>query len=163
MNCLSERDWALLAASRDDSSLARDDRLAAMLQHVGDCTRCAVRYEELDELMALSRLVEVPVAAPDPFFVTRLRARIVEQVSEAKIDPGQLWRRATFGLASAAAVILIILGLLASRETQRDEFLVLEQLALGTGGPAIEESVDLPGELDFDVVIALTAAEEAAP
>ena len=156
MRCLDERDWAVLSAAReyDEEQSELSSRLGELEAHVDGCSQCSAREAELAELVGVGRLIELPALEPDPYFVTRFRARL--ESARASGEARRLWRRATLGLAAAAAVLLVVLGLLASRERQRDEFLVLEQMALGTGGPAVDvgrEAVD--SELDFDLVLAL--------
>ena len=158
MRCLSERDWALVAASREDSSLSQEPRLVELRAHLEDCSRCSARSAEIADLIEMTSHLHVAVE-PDPFFGTRFRQRLEKTVLESRV----LWRRATYGLAAAAAIVLTILGTLVTRDRQRDEFLILEQLALGSGGPAVQDGIDLSSELDFDVVLALSEPEESQP
>lgn len=115
---------------------------AEVEDHLAECAACA---RELAQLRAVSRLLRVEELAPDPYFVTRFRAR--RDDSQRRERQLQGWRRFTLRFllpATAAAITLASVLVLAERPEGRS-FHDLERHALSTGSTAFESRDIDPG------------------
>jgi predicted anti-sigma-YlaC factor YlaD len=147
-----ERDAARLSAYLDGEALDP----AAVERHLASCAACR---QELDELRAVQRVLQVPAVAADPYFVLRFRAR-----HEASVRTLESWRRiAVRLLLPATATAAILAAVTVSRgEGDRDSFWELERHALGAGSPRVG-SAPRSSELEPLFAAALGPREPVKP
>jgi anti-sigma factor RsiW len=128
-------DWRTLLSALLDGELS-EQRQAALQSHVDACPGCR---EELSSVQEVARALAVRFE-PDPFFVTRFRAR-------RDRDPYALpwpWRKLALRLLPLAASAVLVAATAVWVSTEQNGLGELEARALGQ--LALEEvTVDAPG------------------
>ena len=128
-------DWRPLLSAFVDGELS-EQRQAALQSHVDACPGC---LEELSSLQEVARALAVRTE-PDPFFVTRFRARRDQ-------DPYALpwpWRKLALRLLPLAAAAVLVAATAVWVSTEQSGLGELEARALGP--LALDEvTVDDPG------------------
>ncbi|MEJ2870614.1 anti-sigma factor [Actinomycetospora sp. OC33-EN08] len=136
--------WALHALD--------DDEAAEFSEHLDDCAACRTIVAETEDLGALLGSAVEPVAPPPS-----LRDRILAEASAGAADAGpqnvvpmrRRWvRRATAGIALAAAVALVVVigGLVsANRDLARERDAAAAQAAQGRQVVELVEAASRPG------------------
>jgi anti-sigma factor RsiW len=123
MNC--ER-WEPMLSMYLDGELSASDvsRLEGHLEVCESCREELASFEELSSVLATH-------AEPDPFFLTRFRARRDEELGpEGTL---QVWRRLAVRLLPLAAAALIGAAAAVWVSTEDDELVELEARQLGDG------------------------------
>ncbi len=124
--------WGLLLSRYMDSELAGSD-VSLVEKHLEGCSTCR---EELESYRELSNML-CARTEPDPFFVSRFRARKDEVLGQ---DASWLfWKRVAvrlLPLATAAMLAAVALMLLSPADSGLEE---LETMALGDGIIVIAE------------------------
>ncbi len=125
--------WAPLLSAYLDEELSPMDR-DLFSHHLDSCEHCR---EEIASLRRISELLSVDTK-PDPFFVTRFRARRDEELGTVV---GWLdWRRLAVRLMPLAALTLLCAGAAVWLSNGDEGLIDLEARELGNGLAAVLES-----------------------
>jgi predicted anti-sigma-YlaC factor YlaD len=156
MTCGREDAW--LSAYLDGEAL--DGGTARAMDPDGHLESCADCRGLLADLREVRDLVRPPRVEPDPFFLTRFRAR---REAATRLER-ESWRRVAVRLllpatAAAAVMAVVTVGL---GERERDSFWDLERHALGAGSPRVQ-SAPAASDLEPFLAAALGPREPVRP
>ena len=129
--------WEPLLSLYLDGELSASD-VSPLERHLESCERCR---EELASFRELSGVLSTD-PEPDPFFLTRFRARRDEELGTGSV---QVWRRLAVRLLPLAAAALIGAATVIWLSVEDTGFVELEARHLGDGFVMATEGELFPG------------------
>jgi hypothetical protein len=130
------------------------DRRVMIKTHFEECASCREAFQALEQVW--DRLEEIPGAESDPYFYTRLQARMRSETSERRSSG---LRRFIIPVTAAAAMVLgIVMGSIVGTNGQRSGALNAEDAAWAEV-LELEALDEVPETTVGDVLFALASLE----